>query len=178
MSKIPTNIRDAIKDRLWALCDDLGWMALPDTERAQYYEQWTKDSSIGGQLAHLMDPRAVRVYIKDTLVKPYIRERLLENEGEAWRLLGLCDTDVAVHSYIKPHGRRLQDGRVISWGRSREWKAVLMAVFERGHEFPVYSTFGAVLVENGNTEAPRSRALIRDAATRLGIERIAWVEQQ
>lgn len=178
MSKVPSTIRDAIKDRLWELCDDLGWMALPDTERAQYYERWTRDPSIGGQLAHMMDPREVRVYIKDTLVKPYIRERLLTTVDEVWRLLGLSGSDIAVHTYIKPHGRRLQDGRIVSWGRSREWKSVLMAVFERGHDSSTYSPFGAVLVENGNTELERTRAMVRDAALRLGIEKLAWVEPQ
>lgn len=178
MSKVPTAIRDAIKDQLWEQCDDLGWMALPDTERAQYYERWTKDPELGGKLAHMMDPREVRVYIKDTLVKPYIRERLSTTTEEVWRLLGLSDSDIAVHAYIKPHGRRLRDGRIVSWGRSREWKSVLMAVFERGHMSPGYSPFGAVLVENGSTELQRTRAIVRDAASRLGIEKLAWVEQQ
>ncbi len=178
MSKVPTAIRDTIKDRLWELCDDLGWMALPDTERAQYYERWTKDPAIGGKLAHMMDPREVRVYIKDTLVKPYIRERLSTTTEEVWRLLGLTDSDIAVQAYIKPHGRRLQDGRIVSWGRSREWKSVLMAVFERGHTSPGFSAFGAVLVENGSTEHQRTRLIVRDAASRLGIEKLAWVEQR
>lgn len=176
MSKVPTAIRDGIRDRLWAKCDELGWMSLNDIERAQYYEQWTRDASIGGQLGHLMDPRAVRVYIKDTLVKPYVRTQLLLDEGEVWRLLDLTGADRPTHHYIKPHGRRLIDGRVLAWGRTREWKAVLMAVFERGHERPSFRPYGAVLLESGKTEAPRARALVSDAAQRLGIERVVWMD--
>lgn len=176
MSVIPPAIRDGLRDKLWAQCDDLGWMALPDTERARYYEQWTRDAQIGGQLAHVMDARKVRVYIKDSLVKPYVRARLSLNDIEVWRLLGLTDLDRPVQTYIKPHGRRLEDGRVIGWGRSRDWKSVLMAVFERARAQKGLSSFGVVLLESGKTESDRARALVREAAHRLGIEKLAWLE--
>lgn len=176
MMAIPTIIRDTLRDKLWAQCDDLGWMSLPDTERARYYELWTRDASIGGQLAHVMDPRKVRVYIKDSLVKPYVRERLSLNQAAVWRLLGLTSEDREVHIYIKPHGSRIEDGRVIGWGRSRDWKSVLMAVFERGRAQGSFSSFGVVLLESGKTETERSRGLVREAAQRLGIEKLAWLE--
>jgi hypothetical protein len=176
MTAIPTTVRDALRNKLWAQCDDLGWMSLPDTERARYYELWTRDASIGGQLAHVMDARKVRVYIKDSLVKPYVRARLSLNEAEVWRLLGLSGGDRSVHNYIKPHGRRTENGRVIGWGRSRDWKSVLMAVFERGRAQTAFSSFGVVLLESGKTEAETSRDLVREAARRLGIEKLAWLE--
>lgn len=176
MTRIPTTLRDALRDQLWQQCDDLGWMSLQDVERARYYELWTRDTSIGGQLAHVMDARRVRVYIKDSLVKPYVRARLSLNEAEVWRLLGLTDEDRTVHAYIKPHGRRTEDGRVIGWGRSRDWKSILMAVFERGRAQRSFTSFGVVLLESGKTEADRSRNLVREAAQRLGIEKLAWLE--
>ncbi|ESQ88059.1 hypothetical protein ABAC460_17860 [Asticcacaulis sp. AC460] len=176
MTTISTALRDALRDTLWQQCDELGWMSLQDVERARYYELWTRDASIGGQLAHVMDPRKVRVYIKDSLVKPYVRARLSLSEAEVWRLLGLTSIDAAVHTYIKPHGRRTEDGRVIGWGRSRDWKSVLMAVFERGRANKSFSSFGVVLLESGKTEAERSRGLVREAAQRLGIEKLAWME--
>jgi hypothetical protein len=176
MKGIPSAIRDALRDKLWKQCDDLGWMSLQDTERARYYELWTRDASIGGQLAHVMDARKVRVYIKDSLVKPYVRARLSLNESEVWRLLGLSDSDRVIHVFIKPHGRRLADGRVISWGRSRDWKSILMAVFERGRVQKSFSSFGVVLLESGKTEGDSSRNLVREAAQRLGIEKLAWLE--
>lgn len=176
MTAIPTTVRDALRDKLWAQCDDLGWMSLPDTERARYYELWTRDASIGGQLAHVMDARKVRVYIKDSLVKPYVRARLSLNEAEVWRLLGLTNLDRAAHVFIKPHGRRLENGRVIGWGRSRDWKSILMAVFERGRAHSSFSSFGVVLLESGKTEADQTRSLVREAARRLGIDKLAWLE--
>jgi hypothetical protein len=176
MTSIPMAIRDTLRDKLWSQCDDLGWMSLSDTERARHYELWTRDSSIGGQLAHLMDARKVRVYIKDSLVKPYVRARLSLNEGEVWRLLGLSAVDQPMRHFIKPHGSCLADGRIIGWGRSRDWKSVLMAVFERAHADAAYSPFGVVLLESGKTEGSRARGLVRDVGTRLGIEKLVWLE--
>lgn len=176
MIRVPTAVRYSVRDRLWAQCDEVGWGALSDQERARLYEKWTKDPTIGGQLAHLMDPRKVRVYIKDSLVKPYVRERLSLSEADVWRVLGLTALDRAIQSYIKPHGRRLPDGRVICWGRSRDWKAVLMAAFERGNASRSYSAFGVILIESGKTDYDHARVLVRDAATRLGIQNLAWLE--
>lgn len=176
MTAIPPKIRDAMRDKLWEQCDDLGWMSLQDVERSRYYEQWTRDSAIGGQLAHLMDARKVRVYIKDSLVKPYVRARLSLNDAEVWRLLELTDADRPVQTFIKPHGRRLDDGRIIGWGRSRDWKSVLMAVFERSRIQKSYTAFGVVLLESGKTESEKSRCLVREASSLLGIDKLAWLE--
>jgi hypothetical protein len=176
MTSISTALRDKLRDKLWQQCDDLGWMSLQDVERARFYELWTRDASIGGQLAHVMDARRVRVYIKDSLVKPYVKARLSLNESEVWRLLGLTPADRAVHVYVKPHGRRTEDGRIIGWGRSRDWKSILMAVFERASAQSLFTPFGVVLLESGKTEAERSRNLVREAAQRLGIENLAWLE--
>lgn len=175
MSKIQPQIRDAIQAKLWAECDERGWISLPYAERAPFYERWTKDPTIGGQLAHMMDPRAVRVYIKDTLVKPYVRERLLGSEELVLGALEVAPEMSTEHRYIKPHGVKLKDGRVLCWGRSREWKAIVLAVFERGAAIDA-SPFGAVLVESGQTEAPGRRALVREAASRLGIARLEWLD--
>ena len=173
---IPEGIRDGIRDRLWATADELGWSALPDTERAKFYEIWTRDPTIGGQLGHFMDPRKVRVYIKDSLIKPYERMRLSLNENDVWRLLSLPTPELVAESYIKPHGRRLTDGKVVCWGKSRDWKLILMAVFERGQAHSGARAFGAVLLESGRTSEEHQRQLVREAARRLGIENLAWLE--
>ena len=53
---IPEAIKDGIRDRLWEKAEELGWSSLSDSERARYYELWTRDETVGGQLAHFMDP--------------------------------------------------------------------------------------------------------------------------
>ena len=173
---IPDSIRDDIKVRLWAAADSLRWSTLPDGERAKQYELWTRDPAIGGQLGHFMDPRKVRVYIKDSLVKPYERARLSLLESDVWRLLSFPDPGPRAERYIKPHGQRLVDGKIVCWGNSRDWKLILMAVFERSHTRPGSDPFGAVLLESGRTSDEYRRRVVREAATRLGIQNLAWVD--
>lgn len=173
---IPDAIRDDIRDRLWAVADSLRWSNLPDSDRARHYELWTRDPAIGGRIGHYMDPRRVRVYIKDSLIKPYERSRLLLLEDDVWRLLSFPDPGPPAQRYIKPHGRRLPDGKIVCWGNSRDWKLILMAVFERAQAKPSFQAFGAVLLESGRTVADQRRELVREAAACLGIETIAWLE--
>src|SRR4051794_17628797 len=106
---IPDPVREEIKQYLWKEADRLEWSALPASDKAKYYSMWTEAAEVGGRLASFMDARKVRVYIKDTLLKPYTRERL-SDEKRVFRILGLPPESETVLSYIKPHGRRLIDG--------------------------------------------------------------------
>ena len=173
---IPDTIRDGMRTRLWAEADSLGWSTLPDAARAKHYELWTRDPETGGRLGHFMDPRKVRVYIKDSLIKPYERSRLSLLENDVWRLLSFHDPGPPAERYVKPHGRRLPDGKIVCWGNSRDWKLLLMAVFERVHAQPGSEAFGAVLLESGRTSEHHQRRLVRAAASHLGIQKIAWLE--
>lgn len=172
---VPESILDEIKARLWAKADTLGWSALSDAERATFYEHWTRDPEIGGRLGHFIDPRKVRVYIKDSLIKPYERSRLSLHQSDVWPLLSLPDPGRPAEHYTKPHGWRLCDGKVVCWGKSRDWKLILMAVFERAHERAEFKPFAAVLLETGRTSEEFRRALVRDAANHLGIQKVAWL---
>lgn len=73
---VAKDVRDNIRKKIWDTADELGWPGLSDIDRATWYENWSKDKDIGGVLAHFMDARKVRVYIKDSLLKPYMRTRL------------------------------------------------------------------------------------------------------
>jgi len=173
---IPDDVRNNIRDLIWARADKLGWSDLPDIERSKFYEQWTRESTIGGALAHYMDPRKVRVYIKDSLLKPYERAKVSGTEQQILIKLGL-DGELSVSQrYIKPHGLRLGDERIVSWGRSRDWKLIVMAMFERATLNSGASAFGVVLLESGKTADGKTRALVRDAAEKLGIERLEWLD--
>ena len=174
---VPENIRNEITTRLWTTADTLGWSTLRDAERANYYELWTRDPTIGGQLGHFMDPRRVRLYIKDSLIKPYEQSRLSLHESAVWHLLSLPSPRKPFQRYIKPHGRRLSDGTIVCWGKSRDWKLILMAVFERAHARSGSQPFGAVLLESGRTSEDHQRSLVKEAAKCLGIQKLAWLEQ-
>ena len=77
---IPDRHQGQIKrQRLWNEADRLGWSALSAKDKASITRCGPRPQ-IGGRLAGFMDPRKVRVYIKDTLLKPYMRERLSERK--------------------------------------------------------------------------------------------------
>lgn len=174
--KIPDDVRDRLSKLVWSRADELGWSGLSDIERARRYEQWTREPEIGGVLAHYIDARKVRVYIKDSLLKPYVRERLSGSEREILDRLGIPLNNAISVRYIKPHGIAFADGKIVSWGNSRDWKLIIMAIFERAALRIDSSPYGAVLIENGRTEDAVSRKIVSDAAARLGIERMEWID--
>jgi hypothetical protein len=175
-AKVPQDIRDKVKATLWAKADQLGWDKMSDLDRAAWYENWAKDKDVGGVLSHFMDPRRVRVYIKDSLLKPYSTGRLeacLDIVLGALRLPPDVDFKAL---YDKPHGRMLLDGRVFCWGKSRDWKMVLMSVFERAYRTSGGSQYAAVFFETGQSTNEGMREMIKAVATRLGLADVIWID--
>ena len=123
-----------------------------------------------------MDPRKVRVYIKDTLLKSYTRERMADPSA-AFRVLGIPEEAACSETFIKPNGRRLPDGRIVCWSFASEWKLTLLAVFERAYWNPEASAFGAVLFHAAEQFPELStRTIVEDVARRLSISHFRWVE--
>lgn len=176
-ASVQKDIRDRIKQKIWDKADELNWSKLSDLDRATWYENWSKDKDIGGVLSHFMDARKIRVYIKDSLLKPYIRSRV-ENDwpAVATALAVPAGSNSHCRRFEKPHGVQLIDGRVISWGHSRDWKSILISVFERSYRIDSSSAYGAALVETGKTADTGLREMIRSAGQKLGIEKVVWVE--
>lgn len=171
----PDGIRSEIRDKLWAEADKLRWLSLSAADKARYYSIWTETTEIGGRLAGFMDPRQVRVYIKDTLLKSYARERTSDAK-RILRILALSEDVQVAEIYIKPHGRRLLDGRQIAWSRASAWKATLMALHQRSF---VNSgvPFAAVLSESsGKFSSLSERALVEDASAKLRIQKLIWLD--
>lgn len=171
---VPREIRDAIRERLWQTADRLQWDSLTQSEKARHYQQWT-DSDIGRTLAAHMDARSVRVYIKDTLLKGFSRQKLNLHEGQVLRVLQRHRQDVA-ETFIKPHGFRFTDGAFVAWGRADDWKSLLGALFERS-----YGTRGTELTAFLFRAAPRyvrpsTRELVEAAAHCLGVTKCVWFD--
>lgn len=174
---LPTDIRDRIRQKIWTKADELDWPRISDTERTAWYENWTKDKDVGGVLSHFMDARKVRVYIKDSLLKPYLRSRLQDSWERVLLAIGMEQGDAPfIKAYDKPHGRQLPDGRVICWGNSREWKSILISVFERAYQVEAGIPYAAVLMETGKTTNAGMREMILDAGQRLGLSHLAWID--
>jgi hypothetical protein len=171
---VPASIRREIKERLWAEADRLNWSALSATDKSRYYSVWTETEGVGGRLGQFMDPRKVRVYIKDTLLKSYTREASA-SPVRALRVLGIDENAEVTATFIKPHGCLLLDGRQIAWSKASDWKATLMALHER--TFEAGEPYAAVLAESAVKFGLASqRAVIESAAGKLGVKRVVWLD--
>ena len=108
-------------------------------------------------------------------MKAYGQSRLAD-ESRPFRVLDIGTNAQVIETYEKPHGRRLADGRVVCWGRADDWKNVLMAVHERS--FPGFrKPFAVVLMlAMGKFNQEDSRAVVVDAANKLGVERLVWLD--
>ena len=173
---IPDKVREKMRQRLWLLADEVCWMSLSAAQKTKHYEEWTRAPDIGGVLSRYIDAKQVRVYLKDTILKEYAQDRM----GDAvrpFRVLGIPATEETSEVYVKPHGRRFKDGRVICWGRAEDWKSILMALHERTYATERVRPFGAVLFQSvGRYHEEHMREMVKDAATRLGVEKLIWLE--
>src|SRR5438132_1641596 len=113
-------------------------------EKSPLYEAWTRDSEIGGRLSRYMDQRQIRVYIKDTVMKGYVRNRQSDPTLPLSMLRISSQTPIA-EAFERPHGRRLQDGRVIAWGNAEDWKLVITAIHERSYGIKGARPYAAIL---------------------------------
>lgn len=171
---VPEQIRSEIKEQLWAEADRLNWSALDSNQKSRYYLIWTETPAFGGRLSNYMDARKVRVYIKDTLLKPYTREAS-SNPAMVRRVLNVPDDMGVQETSIKPHGIFLADGRHIVWSRASEWKATLMSLHERAFTSGV--PYAAVFTHSASRYSdPSQRAVVDDAANRLGVEVVRWLD--
>ncbi len=172
---LPPQVREELQIKLYAIADSIGWANLSAVAKAKHYEDWTRNSDIGGVLARYMDKGKVRVYLKDTLLKDYTR-KTLSDDSRPLRVLGITDSPAVGERFIKPHGLRLVDGRVVAWGRADDWKLILMAIYERTRAQPGSSAFGAVLLNStGRFDEPSVRSMIEEAAKRLGVQQLVWL---
>lgn len=171
---VPDEIRDKLKVELWRRADEIDWLALGSLEKSQRYENWAHETTIGGMLAHYMDVRQIRLYIKDTLLKKYPQTRLAD-AAKPLGLLAIPASTSVVTVFTRPHGRRLSDGRIVCWGRANDWKSVLMAAHERAFRQHGARPHGVVLLQSsmkfGTNEA---REVVIDAGRKLGIETLIW----
>ena len=173
---VPEHVRTELKTKLWSLADDLGWIRLSAGDKSKQYEAWTRQSDVGGLLGRYIDSGKVRVYIKDTLLKGYAQNRLAGAERPL-RVADIEEPANVVEEYQKPHGRRLADGRIICWGRAEDWKTVLMALHERSFFIRDTRRSAAVLMfADGRFRDAEVRAMVQDAAHKLAIERLIWLD--
>jgi actin-like ATPase involved in cell morphogenesis len=88
---------------------------------------------------------------------------------------GLSEPDSNKATVVRP----LHDGRVICWGLAKNWKAIILAAYERAKRKGNGKPFTAVLMfPSGATRQEAERAMIEDVAKRLGVERLEWLDEE
>ena len=170
MSSVPHEVRERLREDIWKQADQLGWSALSDVDRALFYEHWTEDPTIGGVLSRFLKKGQVRVYVKDSLLKPYLRSRAASFESVR-RHLGILGQPVVLKTRIKPHGVLMEDGTMVVWARARDWKSALLGLFEWSSRHNGIARRRVVLFDsNGRFSSISERAIITSAALALSIE--------
>jgi hypothetical protein len=172
---VPEKTREELRKRLWRLADEKQWGTLSTATKSGLYEAWTRDPEIGGVLARFITLSDVRVYLKDTLLKDYSRHQQAD-DAFIFRVLDIPKAPTT-KTYIKPHGRRFSGGRIICWGRANAWKSILMAAYERAYSEPQGKPYAVVFSHTfGQYHQTAVRKMVEDAAKKLGIERILWMD--
>jgi hypothetical protein len=173
---LPNDVREELRERLWKIAESIDWISLSAAEKARWYAEWTRSPEIGGVLDRYIDKGKVRVYLKDTLLKDFTR-KVLSDDSRPLRVLGISSPPEVAKRYVKPHGLRLRDGRIVSWGRAEDWKLILMALYERTYAVAGSKPAGAVLLNaTGRYDEASVRAMIENAAKCLGVERVVWLK--
>jgi len=173
---VPDKVREDLRRKLWKEAEQIGWLNLSPTVKSKQYEAWARDATIGGVISRYISLGDVRVYLKDTLLKDYAQHRLAD-DAMPYRVLGIPLKTEVGKSYVKPHGRRFRDGRIICWGRASAWKAILMTAHERAYREKGSKVFGVILTHAvGRYKEPNVRAMIEQATYKLGVERLIWSE--
>lgn len=171
---IPGAVRKTLRERVWHAAESARWENLSNAERSRLYEQWLQEDRIGGVLENYIDRAQIRVYLKDTLLKGYTQSRLDDAE-RVLRILRIVPPASVIRKYRKPHGRLLNDGRLITWGRADDWRPIIFASYERRFT-GVESTSYAVLLLNAGGRFEGVKQLAHDLALRLEVERVLWIE--
>ena len=173
---IPDKVREEVRNHVWVTADKFNWITLSVAAKSKQYEAWTRDPEVGGVLSHYISLADVRVYLKDTILKDYARARQ-SDATTAYRVLGFPHNCIVKKTYVKPHGRQLADGRIVCWGRASAWKAVLMAAYERAADREGLRPFAVLLIHAVDRyKQDKVRRMVENAATKLGIENVHWVE--
>jgi hypothetical protein len=140
-----------------------------------YYTNWTNDPAIGGVLSRWVGVGGVKSYLKDAVLKVYVR-RSRSDHKKPLAKIGLNPSADVIKKFEKPHGVRLTDGKIVCWGRSKQWKIVLMALHERSFADLDSTLYGAVLLDSADGFGDQgARQVVENAATKLGIRKLAWV---
>lgn len=168
------DIKDTVTHRVHEIADEVDWAHLAIPQRQKYYETWTADPEIGGMLRQVMEQTRVRVYLKDTVMKTYSRNKrpVLQALLTSMSIPCACITK----EFIKPQAVLCEGTSLYTLVAAKEWKIAIMSAFERGCEVKKLNKNIVFIIEHttGRFVDKEYRDLIDSAATRLDVQ-VHWL---
>lgn len=140
--QIPPDVRERLRKYVWEAAEAADWDTLSPTQRADLYARWSADADVGGVISRYM-PGRERVYIKDSLVKPYLLSRRADHGQLAATAAKLIGRRLRVISTAtKPTSCLLQDDDsenryLVATAQARAWKAAIAPVLDRSYDADV-----------------------------------------
>lgn len=132
--KLPEDPRQDIVRRVREMADKADWCHLKIHERTALYSQWVNDPTVGGALSKLGvgGPDSVRVFLKDTVIKQYLKEKRPVLK-DLLKQMGL-DCKRVIKKFEKPEALLCDGGRLYTLAVAKEWRVAVFSAFERAHD--------------------------------------------
>lgn len=168
---VPSDVKTALSKIIWKEADELDWTHISIHQKAVQYKFWAQDERIGQVLSRYMPIERVHPYIKDSMLKAYANSKKLH----AKVVLGFLHLDSSARAakYKQPFGIRLDDGKIVCWGRALDWKIILLAIFERSLERSSYSAHSVILTDShGKFASTKFQGIVKEAARKLEIDSV------
>lgn len=172
---IPSDVKNGICAKIWKIADSIGWLGLTNTEKSQYYRNWARADEIGGVLAKYMDVERVHPYIKDSIMKPYAKQKTLSEE-DVLRIAGFSSSaHTVVDRNVKPFTLTLSSHDIIAWGRAVDWKIILLSLVERTHGTASKPACVILTSSSGKFSSEDFKGLVRLCAKKLSISNVFFI---
>lgn len=187
MTRIPSQVREAVIRRLYADAARLDWENLSVAEKSKQYANWLEDEEVGGELLRFKPSESeVRVWMKDGPMKEYSRAvlgvgpnaRYVDHprstpESVVRAALGAGWAVVTGSVEVKPARCRARDSAgeeiVVAWGKNEDFKYLVFASLElltSGEDAVCVAVVEATANPTGKPERERMGKI----AERCGIE--------
>jgi hypothetical protein len=167
-------VAEEVTKRVFQLANSAEWPHLTIEQRAGYYQLWTEDPRIGGQLRKIMGDERVRVYLKDTIIGAYNRSRKPSVEQVLRSLQIRCG--VVQKKFVKPDALLCDDRNLYTLSAAKDWKVSLINSFLRAQDYSSIDTNILYLTDHmtANFVDARFRETLEDCGKRLGVD-VEWL---
>ena len=190
MTRIPSQVREAVIRRLYADAERLDWENLSVAEKSKQYANWLEDEEIGGELLRFKPSESgVRVWMKDGPMKEYSRAvlgvgpnaRYVDHprstpESVVRAALGKGWEVVRGSVEVKPARCRARDSAgneiVVAWGKNEDFKYLVFAALElltSGVDAVSIAVVEATANPTGKPERERMRRIAKHCGIGLGF---------